>query len=100
MFGSTLATDTNNLGVPTQDDASTVLIRGGEVLRTDHLSPMVKKSSNDKRYGVTVNYNSDTQNFTFASGSTGELIEANGALGVTSQQKASAISWAVLIIYR
>ena len=46
---------------------------------------------NDKRYGVTVNYNSDTSNFTFGSGSTGELIEANGALGVTAQQKASSI---------
>ena len=46
---------------------------------------------NDKRYGVSVNYNSDTQTFTFASGTTGELIEANGALGVPSQQKASGI---------
>ena len=93
VFGSTLATDTNNLGVPTQDDASTVLIRGGEVLRTEpFVSDGEEIQLNDKRYGVTVNYNSDTQNFTFASGSTGELIEANGALGVTSQQKASAIS--------
>jgi len=35
IFGSTNADSTNNLGVPTQDDASTVLIRGGEVLRTE-----------------------------------------------------------------
>ena len=51
------------LGVPTQDDASTVLIRGGEVLRTE---PFVADGEeiqlNDKRYGVTVNYNSDTSN--------------------------------------
>ena len=92
IFGSTNAESTNNLGVPTQDDASTVLIRGGEVLRTE---PFVADGEeiqlNDKRYGVTVNYNSDTSNFTFGSGSTGELIEANGALGVTAQQKASSI---------
>ena len=92
IFGSTTADATNNLGVPTQDDASTVLIRGGEVLRTE---PFVADGEeiqlNDKRYGVSVNYNSDTSNFTFASGSTGELIEANGALGVTAQQKASSI---------
>ena len=92
IFGSTSAEATNNLGVPTQDDASTVLIRGGEVLRTE---PFVADGEeiqlNDKRYGVTVNYNSDTSNFTFGSGSTGELIEANGALGVTAQQKASSI---------
>ena len=76
------------MGVPTQDDASTVLIRGGEVLRTE---PFVADGEeiqlNDKRYGVTVNYNSDTSNFTFGSGSTGELIEANGALGVTANKK-------------
>ena len=92
VFGSTTADSTNNLGVPTQDDASTVLIRGGEVLRTEpFVSDGEEIQLNDKRYGVSVNYNSDTSNFTFASGSTGELIEANGALGVTAQQKASSI---------
>ena len=35
VFGATTAEASNNLGVPTQDDASTVLIRGGEVLRTE-----------------------------------------------------------------
>ena len=93
VFGATTAEASNNLGVPTQDDASTVLIRGGEVLRTE---PFVADGEeiqlNDKRYGVTVNYNSDTQNFTFASGTTGELIAADGALGVTSAQSASSIS--------
>jgi len=93
VFGATTAEASNNLGVPTQDDASTVLIRGGEVLRTE---PFVADGEeiqlNDKRYGITVNYNSDTQNFTFASGTTGELIAADGALGVNSAQSASSIS--------
>ena len=93
VFGATTAEASNNLGVPTQDDASTVLIRGGEVLRTE---PFVADGEeiqlNDKRYGVTVNYNSDTQNFTFASGTTGELIAADGALGVSSAQSASSIT--------
>ena len=93
VFGATTAEASNNLGVPTQDDASTVLIRGGEVLRTE---PFVADGEeiqlNDKRYGITVNYNSDTQNFTFASGTTGELIAADGALGVSSAQSASSIS--------
>ena len=92
IFGSTTADSTNNIGVPTQDDAETVLIRGGEVLRTESfVADGEEIQLNDKRYGVTVNYNSDTSSFTFASGSTGELIEANGALGVTAQQKASSI---------
>ncbi len=92
VFGATTAEESNNLGIPTQDDASEVLIRGGEVLNTEaFVADGEEIQLNDKRYGVTVKYNSDTQTFTFASGSTGELIDANGALGVTEQQKASAI---------
>ena len=93
VFGATTAEESNNLGIPTQDDASVVLIRGGEILSTE---PFVADGEeiqlNDKRYGASVVYNSDTQTFTFASGSTGEFINANGALGVTEQQKASGIS--------
>jgi len=92
IFGASTAESTNNLGIPTQDDATTVLIRGGEVLSTEpFVADGEEMQLNDKRYGVTVGYNSDTQTFTFASGTTGELIEANGALGVESQQKASGI---------
>ena len=92
VFGATTAEESNNLGIPTQDDASVSLIRGGEILSTE---PFVADGEeiqlNDKRYGASVTYNSDTQTFTFASGSTGEFIDTNGALGVTEQQKASGI---------
>jgi flagellar hook protein FlgE len=92
VFGATTAEASNNLGVPTQDDASTVLIRGGEVLTTEaFVADGEEIQLNDKRFGITVKYNSDTQSFTFASGTTGELIQANGALGVPNQQKASSI---------
>ena len=47
---------------------------------------------NDKRYGIKVNYNSDTRSFTFASGTTGERIDANKALGVTTDQSAPNIA--------
>ena len=93
IFGAAAAEATNNLGIPTQDDAATVLIRGGEILTTESfVADGEEIQLNDKRFGVTVGYNSDTQSFTFASGSTGELIETNGALGVTAQQKASGIT--------
>ena len=92
VFGATTAEESNNLGIPTQDDASVSLIRGGEILSTE---PFVADGEeiqlNDKRYGASVIYNSDTQTFTFASGSTGEFIDTNGALGVNEQQKASGI---------
>jgi flagellar hook protein FlgE len=90
--GATTADGTNGLGIPSPSDASSVLIRGGEVF---HGEPFVADGEevqlNDKRYGITVTYNSDTQNFSFASGSTGEAIAANGAIGVTTAQKASNI---------
>ena len=38
---------------------------------------------NAKRFGASVAYNSDTKTFTFLSGTTGETISADGALGVT-----------------
>ena len=92
IYGSSLATSTNNLGVPSNNDASEVLIRGGEVLFTNtFVADGEEIQLNDKRYGINVNYNSDTKDFTFASGTTGETIAANGALGVTETQKASNI---------
>ena len=92
VFGSSLATSTNNLGVPSNNDASEVLIRGGEVLFTNtFVADGEEIQLNDKRYGINVNYNSDTKDFTFSSGTTGEAIAANGALGVTETQKASNI---------
>ena len=39
---------------------------------------------NAKRFGASVAYNSDTKTFTFLSGTTGETISADGALGVDS----------------
>ena len=83
---------TNNLGIPASDDATETLIRGGEVFFAE---PFVADGEeiqlNDKRYGADVQYNSDTKTFTFSSGSTGEAIDANGAIGVTATQKSSNI---------
>jgi flagellar hook protein FlgE len=46
---------------------------------------------NAKRFGAEVRYNSDTKTFVFMSGTTGETISADGALGVDSKQQASNI---------
>lgn len=92
IYGAADASDTNGLGIPDAGNAQQVLIRGGEVLTAE---PMVASGEeiqlNDKRYGITVQYNSDTKSFTVASGTTGESISANGAIGVTANQKASNI---------
>ena len=92
VYGSTSQTGTNNLGLTNADNASRVQIRGGEVLYGD---PFVATGEeiqpNDKRYGIKVTYNSEFQNFSISSGTTGEAINADGAIGVDTQQKASNI---------
>ena len=92
VYGAESAEDTNNLGIPSRGDSEEVLIRGGEVLSAEaFVADGEEIQLNDKRYGVKVNYNSDTRSFTFASGTTGERIDANKALGVTTDQSASNI---------
>ncbi len=92
IYGAENADDTNNLGIPAKNDSTEVLIRGGEVLSAEaFVADGEEIQLNDKRYGVKVNYNSDTRSFTFSSGTTGEAIAANGALGVSEAQSASNI---------
>ena len=91
VFGSDEAQETNNIGIPSRDDATTGLIRGGERLLTGTFVASGAEIAADKSFGISAQYNSDTKSFTFASGTTGEEIAANGALGVNSDQKASFI---------
>ncbi|MDA8675550.1 flagellar hook-basal body complex protein [Alphaproteobacteria bacterium] len=92
VYGSSTQTGINNLGLTNADNAPRVQIRGGEVLHGD---PFVATGEeiqpNDKRYGIKVEYNSEFQNFSISSGTTGEDIAANGAIGVSSEQKSSNI---------
>ena len=91
VFGSDEAQETNNIGIPSRDDANTGLIRGGERLLAGTFVTSGAEIAADKSFGISAQYNSDTKSFTFSSGTTGEEIAANGALGVTSDQKASFI---------
>jgi len=92
VYGAADADSTNGIGIPTANNASQVLIRGGEVLHAgSFIADGDEIQLNDKRYGIQVGYNSDTKNFTVSSGTTGETIAADGALGVDTAQKASNI---------
>ena len=92
VYGAIDSDDTNGLGIPSSGAAEQVLIRGGEVLSTESfVTDGEEIRLNDKRFGVTVGYNGDTKSFTVRSGSTGETISANGALGVGVDQKSSNI---------
>ena len=91
-YGSATQTGTNNLGLANADNAQRVAIRGGEVYYGSAFTATGEEiQPNDKRFGVDVAYNSELQNFTISSGTTGEAIAANGANGVTADQKASNI---------
>ncbi|MDA9116018.1 flagellar hook-basal body complex protein [Planktomarina temperata] len=92
VYGAADAESTNGLGMPSSGAAEQVLIRGGEILSTESfIADGEEVRLNDKRYGINVQYNGDTKSFTVASGSTGETISANGALGVAEDQKSSNI---------
>ena len=92
VYGAADAESTNGLGIPSSSAAEQVLIRGGEILSTESfIADGEEVRLNDKRYGISVQYNGDTKSFTVASGSTGETIAANGALGVGEDQKSSNI---------
>ena len=81
---------TNNLGIPAEEDASTVLIRGGQVLNAETLVADGEEIQlNDKRYGIQVEYNSDTDIQLSVAAQAAHA--ANGALGVDTEQRASNI---------
>ena len=91
-YGTSDQTGINGLGLANADNAPEVPIRGGEVLHGESFVATGEEiQPNDKRYGISVEYNSELQNFTIASGTTGEAIAANGAIGVSTDQKASNI---------
>ena len=93
IFGATTATSTNNLGIPTSDKTVATLIRGGEKFSGEtFVADGAEIQLNDKRFGIDVEYNSELKAFDFKSGTTGESIAANGAIGVTTAQTASDIA--------
>ena len=92
IYGASTATAENNLGIPTADDTTETLIRGGEKFSAStFVADGAEIQLNDKRFGVKVGYNSELKSFEFSSGTTGETIAANGAIGVTEAQTASSI---------
>ncbi|WP_439139311.1 flagellar hook-basal body complex protein [Roseicyclus sp.] len=92
ISGAASANDTNGLGIPDSGNTRQVLIRGGEVMSAESfIADGEEIQLNDKRFGIQVEYNSDTKSFSVLSGTTGETISTNGAIGVDQNQKASNI---------
>ncbi|XXK34327.1 flagellar hook-basal body complex protein [Rhodobacteraceae bacterium nBUS_22] len=92
IYGAAGADGTNNLGIPASDSSPQTEISSTAVISADSfVADGSEMQINAKRFGAKVGYNSDTKSFTFSSGSTGEDISADGALGVDVDQNASNI---------
>ena len=92
VSGSPTADSTNNLGIPDAGSARTVSIGSDtQVLGQPFVTDGTELQISAKRFGVDVAYNSDSQTFTFASGTSGEEVPINGALSVSEAQPASNI---------
>ena len=93
LYGASTATSTNNLGIPALATTTATQIKGGEKFSgATFVADGAEVQLNDKRFGVNVEYSSEFKAFIFKSGTTGEAIDANGAIGVTTAQTASDIS--------
>ena len=92
VYGASDADGTNNLGIPASDSSPQTEISSTAVISAESfVADGGEMQINAKRFGASVAYNSDTKTFTFLSGTTGETISADGALGVDSDQNASNI---------
>ena len=92
VYGASDADGTNNLGIPASDSSPQTTISSTAIIAANSfVADGGEMQINAKRFGASVAYNSDTKTFTFLSGTTGETISADGALGVTVDQNASNI---------
>ncbi|MGB1851528.1 MAG: flagellar hook-basal body complex protein [Paracoccaceae bacterium] len=92
VYGASDADGTNNLGIPASDSSPQTEISSTAVISAESfVADGGEMQINAKRFGASVAYNSDTKTFTFLSGTTGETISADGALGVNTDQNASNI---------
>lgn len=91
VFNNQLTSGSNGIGIPAATNRSEAPIRGGEVLEAEAFVATGRELNADKRFGIKVQYDNDARAFTIASGSTGEAIGANYAVGVTAPQQASNI---------
>ncbi|MDC0912781.1 flagellar hook-basal body complex protein [Paracoccaceae bacterium] len=92
VYGAADADGTNNLGIPASDSSPQTDISSTAVIAANSfVADGGEMQINAKRFGASVAYNSDTKTFTFLSGTTGETISADGALGVDVDQNASNI---------
>ena len=91
-FGPGEGNNANAIGLKTQSNKASSNIGGGAVLKAESVLFTGDQIAADtqRAYGVEVSYNNLTRKFSIASGSTGENIPANSAVGVGDGGQASS----------
>ena len=93
IYSPTLSSGTNGLGIPPLAEAVEVSLTTDDLI---YGSPFVADGpevrTQNKRYGMTVEFDTVANNFDFRSGTTGEALGANTVVGVTSAQSQSSIA--------
>ncbi|MDB9870867.1 flagellar hook-basal body complex protein [Alphaproteobacteria bacterium] len=91
-FGPGEGTKANAIGLNTLSNKTSSNIGGGAVLKAEPIlfSGDQIAADTQRAYGVEVSYNNLTRKFSIASGSTGESIPANSAVGVGDGGQASS----------
>ena len=91
-FGPGEGNSANAIGLKTQSNKASSNIGGGAVLKAESVLFTGDQIAADtqRAYGVEVSYNNLTRKFSIASGSTGENIPANSAVGVGDGGQASS----------
>lgn len=93
VYSPTLSSGTNGLGIPPVGESIEVSLTTDDLIYGSPFAadgPDVR--ADNKRYGMTVEFDAVANNFNFRSGTTGEALSANSVVGVTSAQSESSIS--------
>lgn len=93
VYSPTLDSGTNGLGIPPNGEAIEVsLTTDDKIFGSPFVADGPDVQPQNKRYGMTVEFDSVANNFDFRSGTTGEALNANSVVGVTSAQSQSSIA--------
>jgi flagellar hook protein FlgE len=92
-YSQKLSSGTNGLGIPAFGENAEIDLTTDAILNG---SPFVAAGpdvrAQNKRYGMEVKFDTVANNFNITSGSTGEALAANSAVGVSLAQSASSVA--------
>ena len=92
-YSPTLSSGTNGLGIPPLSESIEVALTTDDMIfGSPFIADGPEVRAQNKRYGMTVEFDTVANNFDFRSGTTGEALAANTVVGVTSAQSQSSIA--------